>query len=399
MNIDDIVIPDPRNHPENANLPNVNQPETILGVTLAFLAIAVITLSLRIWIRIRDRLWGWDDFFVILAGIASFVGDILVCMMPEDGLGLHLWTLDPAHLIAYFKHIYSTNSAYAASTALIKLSILFQYLRLFTEAAPSGSSTQYRLARRLTWGLIAICAVWGCTFFLLALFPCRPIEKNWNPLLDGKCIGWGTKDPDKFYVAIGRMIAMSVNRAGTVPVLDMTYHTPIIYIFAVLEVNFAIITASIPIFWPVIATLASNKIFVVNEVEIHVEHVTRNDSLDSKGISLGDRKGSGASGDNKLGHLTTIADRGTRKSSEKGHHQHKTSNASTARSMGIDISGNRKPSDASSVGRTIGMDLTGRTSQESSQHLYRIPNQSGLSPAYFCYFIFLGGFEFPWFTR
>ncbi|KAI2478470.1 hypothetical protein Ptr902_10083 [Pyrenophora tritici-repentis] len=429
MNIDDIVIPDPRNHPENANLPNVNQPETILGVTLAFLAIAVITLSLRIWIRIRDRLWGWDDFFVILAGIASFVGDILVCMMPEDGLGLHLWTLDPAHLIAYFKHIYSTNSAYAASTALIKLSILFQYLRLFTEAAPSGSSTQYRLARRLTWGLIAICAVWGCTFFLLALFPCKPIEKNWNPLLDGKCIGWGTKDPDKFYgmflghsvsncildvlvlllpvpflttlriagksragliglfclgctvvtVAIGRMIAMSVNRAGTVPVLDMTYHTPIIYIFAVLEVNFAIITASIPIFWPVIATLASNKIFVVNEVEIHVEHVTRNDSLDSKGISLGDRKGSGASGDNKLGHLTTIADRGTRKSSEKGHHQHKTSNASTARSMGIDISGNRKPSDASSVGRTIGMDLTGRTSQESSQHLYRIPNQSSKS--------------------
>ncbi|KAL7775548.1 hypothetical protein CFE70_009391 [Pyrenophora teres f. teres 0-1] len=393
-----VSIPDPKHHPQNAHLPNVNQPETILGVTLAFLGVAVITLSLRIWVRIRDRLWGWDDFFVILAGIASFVGDILVCMMPEDGLGLHLWTLDVPHLIAYFKHIYSTNSTYAASTALIKLSILFQYLRLFAEAAPSAGSTQNRLARRLTWGLMAICSVWGCTFFMLALFPCKPIAKNWNMTLEGKCIGWGTKDPNKFYamflghsvsncildimvlllpvpflttlriagksraVAIGRMIAMSITRAGTVPVLDMTFHTPIIYIFAVLEVNFAIITASIPIFWPVIATLAANKIFVVNEVEIHVEHVTRNDSLDSKGISLGDRKGSGASTDNKLGHLTTIADRGTRKSSEKlstGQHQHQTNNASTARSMG--------------------MGLTGRTSQESSQHLYRIPNQSSRS--------------------
>jgi len=176
---------------------------------------------------------------------------------------------------------------------------------------------------------------------------------------------------------------MSTNRAGTVPVIDMSFYTPIIYIFAVLEVNFAIITASIPIFWPVIVTLASNKIFVVNEVEIHVEHVTRNDSLDSKaGISLGDRKGSGSSADNKLGVSTTISDHVSRKSSEKlstGNHQHKTSNASTARSMGIDFAGSRKTSDASSVGRTMGVDLTGRTSQDSSQNLYRIPNHSAKS--------------------
>ena len=184
-------------------------------------------------------------------------------------------------------------------------------------------------------------------------------------------------------MAIGRIIALAINRAGTVPIVDMSYHTPIIYIFAILEVNFAIITASIPIFWPVIATLASNKIFVVNEVEIHVEHVTRSDSLDSKaGISLGDRKGSGTGGHNKLGVTTTLSDLGPRKSSEKlsiRSHQHKTSNASTARSMEIDFSGGRKPSDASSMRGTMGMDLTGRTSQESSQHLYRIPNHSSKS--------------------
>jgi hypothetical protein len=27
----------PRAHPDNANLPNINRPETIMGVTLAFL--------------------------------------------------------------------------------------------------------------------------------------------------------------------------------------------------------------------------------------------------------------------------------------------------------------------------------------------------------------------------
>lgn len=43
-------------------------------------------MSLRLWVRIKDRLWGWDDAFIILAGIASISGDILVClsMIPRN---------------------------------------------------------------------------------------------------------------------------------------------------------------------------------------------------------------------------------------------------------------------------------------------------------------------------
>ncbi|OAG19000.1 hypothetical protein CC77DRAFT_1010222 [Alternaria alternata] len=433
MSTSTALLPDPAQHPDNANLPNVNEPETILGLTIAFLSVAIFTLSLRLWFRIKDRLWGWDDLFVVLAAAASFIGDIMVCMMPVDGLGLHLWTLDAEHLTSYFKHIYSTNAAYTASTALIKLSILIQYLRLFAEAAPSATHAQYRLARCITWAMIVICSLWGLTFFFLALFPCNPIAKNWNPTLDGTCIGWGSKNPQDFFhmflghavsnclldilvlllpvpfvttlriagksraglvglfslgcvvviVAIGRMIAMSVNKAGTEPVLDMSFHTPIVYIFAVLEVNFAIITASIPIFWPAIATLASNKIFVVNEVQIHVEHVTRNDSFDSNagGISLSDRKITSSGGDSKMGVITTISDQMPRKSGEKSspiNHYHKSSNAS---SIGPTLGGfgGRKASTASSVGRTMGMDLAGRPSQDSLRHLYRIPSNENRS--------------------
>lgn len=52
----------------------------IISTTNDQQSLAVITLSLRLWVRIKDRLWGWDDLFVVLAGIASFVGDIMVCM-------------------------------------------------------------------------------------------------------------------------------------------------------------------------------------------------------------------------------------------------------------------------------------------------------------------------------
>jgi hypothetical protein len=77
-------------------------------------------MSLRLWARFRDSLWGWDDLFVLLAGIASIVGDSFVCLseytldgfyslhvtnnsVPGDGLGLHLWTLGYDKLGEYFR--------------------------------------------------------------------------------------------------------------------------------------------------------------------------------------------------------------------------------------------------------------------------------------------------------
>jgi hypothetical protein len=97
------------------------------------------------------------------------------------------------------QHIYSTNVAYCTSATFIKLSILYQYLRLFSETAPSTTCARYRLARRLTWVLVVLSSVWGVAFVLLAAFSCSPIAKNWNATLPGRCVGWGTKDPDEFF--------------------------------------------------------------------------------------------------------------------------------------------------------------------------------------------------------
>ena len=42
MSTDTALLQDPKNHPDNANLPNVNEPATILGVTVSFLVRAMI---------------------------------------------------------------------------------------------------------------------------------------------------------------------------------------------------------------------------------------------------------------------------------------------------------------------------------------------------------------------
>lgn len=102
-------------------------------------------------------------------------------------------------LVNIDQHIYVTNAAYCISATFIKLAILFQFLRLFAETASSTSTAQYRLARWVTIGLITICSLWGFAFCMLALFPCQPIDKEWNLQKPGKCIGWGSKDPEVFF--------------------------------------------------------------------------------------------------------------------------------------------------------------------------------------------------------
>jgi hypothetical protein len=111
--------------------------------------------------------------------------------MPDYGMGKHYWTLDDATKMEYYKHVWSTNVTYTSSTTLIKLAILFQYLRLF--------DMQSKAARSLTRILITLVAMWGTAFFFLALFSCKPIAKNWNFKLAGTCVAWGSKNPDEFF--------------------------------------------------------------------------------------------------------------------------------------------------------------------------------------------------------
>jgi hypothetical protein len=159
------------------------------------------------------------------------------------------------------------------------------------------------------------------------------------------------------------MITLCINRAGTVPILDMTYYTPVVYIFSVLEVNIAILCASIPIFWPIISSFATNKILVVNEIVVHVEEYPKTSMDGQSGIGLADQaafksppESPGVQQPQQTSRLSTIArsfDR--RPSRESGRHQSKGSVASTV---------------GKSYSRTENHRV-GRASQESQRILYK----------------------------
>ncbi|KAF2676194.1 hypothetical protein K458DRAFT_352169 [Lentithecium fluviatile CBS 122367] len=417
---------DPKSNPDNAHLPVSNRPETILGVTIAFLIIASTAVSMRLYVRTKQKLWGVDDLFVTLAIAAVAAGSTLTCLMPDDGLGLHFWTLDADIKIQYFKHVWASNVTYTASTTFIKLAILIQYLRLF--------EVQQRLARKLTWGLLAVTSVWGLVYICLALFSCSPIAKNWHYLMPGKCIGWGSKDPDHFFVSwvahnatnllldililllpapffkklrmtgktrlglislfimgaiacslsLARVIALSYRRVGTIPVFDVTYYTATVYIFSVLEIDIAIICASIPIFWPLVASFASNKILIVNEIEVRTERRSEAIGLAEHGhAGFGemDFDGDGRASRMSMSVLAAKSD------IEKEHrspshlqrsmsrqHRHKRSSTSSHKAVGISIGA--RPSQDSQ------RDLNPNLTPQTSNHSFGSSNKSaGLAPS------------------
>jgi hypothetical protein len=99
-----------------------------------------------------------------------------------------------------------------------------------------------------------------------------------------------------------------------------------VYIFSVLEVNIAILVASIPIFWPMINSFATNKILVVNEIVVHVEQYPKT-SLDGEpGIGLAEQaafksppESPGATPPPHTSYLSNIAHKFDRRPSRDAH--------------------------------------------------------------------------------
>jgi hypothetical protein len=83
-------------------------------------------------------------------------------------------------------YVYITNAAYVTTSVFVKLSLLCQYLRLF--------SGDYR--HTVTRVLLIIVALWGGTFMFMSWFPCFPVAGFWTSTLlpKSKCYGFGYRN-------------------------------------------------------------------------------------------------------------------------------------------------------------------------------------------------------------
>lgn len=99
------------------------------------------------------------------------------------------------------------HACYPTATALIKLAILFQYLRLFDETKS--------ILRQTTFVMIGIVSLWGLAFSFINWFPAFPVSAEWDfNDTSGVRYGFGSLDPSS-------VVAASLAQTSTNMVLDL----------------------------------------------------------------------------------------------------------------------------------------------------------------------------------
>ncbi|OLN95789.1 hypothetical protein CCHL11_02727 [Colletotrichum chlorophyti] len=308
--------------------PLVNRQSTILGIVITFKAFSTLCGLFRLYTRARVvRSLGWDDFFIVMALCSTTVGSVGVCVSTKYGLGRHLYTLTADEVYKYLRTFYVANASYQTSTAFIKISLLFQYLRIFEN--PS-------FLRRLCIGTIIFTSVWASCYATLGWIPCIPVNAYWDWTIPAKRWAYGSLDANVFAatyeshaavnvvldllvlaipvplyfrrdvalksrlgllglltiglvyffppiafsvtydradqrysvnaVSIVRLISLVQHRSATRPTLDFPWYAPISIVLTCVEIDLATVASCIPIFWPVLRRFPG--IFVTKEVEV-----------------------------------------------------------------------------------------------------------------------------------
>ena len=83
---------------------------------------------------------------------------------------------------------YIEHNLYLTQTAIIKVSLVLQYLRIFKAGG----------MRWLCLSLLIVISLWGLAFSIMGWFACSPISAFWHRTYEAKCYGFGFRDPDSF---------------------------------------------------------------------------------------------------------------------------------------------------------------------------------------------------------
>ncbi|EAT78609.1 hypothetical protein HBI56_172300 [Parastagonospora nodorum] len=314
-----------KNPPDrNAPLPLGNRPSTVYGVTMPFHVLSLLAVIFRLHIRFRVvREPGLDDLWIVVAAIMKLVGLAAFFGGLDEGIGKHIiFHLDILQKTMIW--FYIANSAYVTAAVCVKLSLLSQYLRIFRDG--------YR--RRISLVLMILVSVWGAVFIFMAWFPCFPVSGYWDKSMSppAKCYGFGYRtlpeakntlfafsgsnmifDVAVFLVPLTEYFRPGLKRKqilamtglfafgsivllfailrlwsglkynNTLVMYDFTWWISEVLIFSCLEIDFAIMCASMPIFWPSVKA-AWTRIYVTQEVT--VVHDRRSHFIDPRTVQM-----------------------------------------------------------------------------------------------------------------
>ncbi|KAG9641796.1 hypothetical protein KCU95_g9763, partial [Aureobasidium melanogenum] len=157
-----------------------NHAHSLIVATVFAILLPTVFLALRLLARhvLRIRLY-FDDWLIIIAWFSKLGLDISNSLLIKHGIGRHIETISIPSLVKFMQIQYTLVIQYPLCITMIKLSILYQYRRLFPK---------HRDFILMTSALIAMMIMWCCSVVFTGVFICTPIRKAWTPWLQGQCI-------------------------------------------------------------------------------------------------------------------------------------------------------------------------------------------------------------------
>jgi len=160
---------------------------TALSLGIISAVFAIIRLIYKGFFTIAE--FGLDDWFILIALITGLTCCCInVVGVGAYGLGRDVWTLQAAEVTKFVEFFYILEVMYFAEVALLKLSMLFFFQRIFPG----------REVRQVIWGTIVFNTLYGLVFVFVAIFQCSPVSfywESWDGEHEGKCVninalGW-----------------------------------------------------------------------------------------------------------------------------------------------------------------------------------------------------------------
>lgn len=263
----------PRGTTDGELPPDENVGPILMGITGVLTAMIVSTTSVRIYVRARQHMLGWDDWTILITTLMAVTRMAVQAVQCAHGNGRHQEYLAKEDVQFSNMMGWYAQLLLFASVCLLKVSILLLILRI-------KDSRRLRIFLYIVMGGLAI-TNFGCILILLA--ECSPVSAYWTGQTD-KCwptkvriyaiyftisysvltdllcsilpivVVWNVRIPFKTKLAVGGLMSMGlvatgfgVARAASLGISsrDLTYVYAIVAIWSNLELFLGITAANL----------------------------------------------------------------------------------------------------------------------------------------------------------
>ncbi|KAH6953851.1 hypothetical protein BKA56DRAFT_504318 [Ilyonectria sp. MPI-CAGE-AT-0026] len=153
------------------------------AIIITFTILSTILVAQRLAFRIYATIGlSTDDYLILLATLSNIPLTVLgVYGLNGNGLGQEVWTVPFESIYKFGKYFFVAALLYFLVMTLVKLALLFFYLRIFPFTPIS----------QIIRGTIAFCILQGLIIIFVTIFLCQPISffwEGWDGEHTGHCL-------------------------------------------------------------------------------------------------------------------------------------------------------------------------------------------------------------------